>query len=51
MSDEYTVYPPLHEWEKNPAWKHPKWYKIEHWMRGERPDLLPQVWSEFLSKV
>src|ERR1700674_790492 len=50
MSDEYTVYPPLREWEKNPAWKHPEWYKIEQWMRGERPDL-PQVWSEFLSKV
>src|SRR6267378_3251598 len=50
MSDEYTVYPPLREWEKNPAWKHPEWYKIEQWMRGERPDF-PQVWSEFLNKV
>jgi len=49
MSDEYTVYP-LREWEKNPAWKHPEWYEIEQWMRGERPDL-PRVWLEFLSKV
>jgi len=49
-SDESFVYPPLREWEKNPVWKHPEWYKIEQWMRGERPDL-PQVWSEFLSKV
>src|SRR5882762_4859060 len=49
-SDKSFVYPPLREWEKNPVWKHPEWYKIEQWMRGERPDL-PQVWSEFLSKV
>jgi hypothetical protein len=49
-SDESFVYPPLHEWEKNPVWKHPEWYKIEQWKRGERPDL-PQVWSEYLSKV
>jgi hypothetical protein len=49
-SDESFVYPPLREWEKNPAWKHPEWYKIEQWMRGERLEL-PQVWSEFLSKV
>jgi len=49
-SEESFVYPPLCEWEKNPVWKHPEWYEIEQWMRGERPDLL-QVWSEFLSKV
>jgi len=49
-SDESFVYPPLQGWEKNPAWKHPEWYKIKQWMRGERPELL-WVWSEFLSKV
>jgi len=49
-SDESFAYPPLQEWEKNPAWKHPEWYKIEQWMRGERPEL-PQVWSEYLSRV
>jgi hypothetical protein len=49
-SDESFVYPPLREWEKNPAWKHPEWYKIGQWMRGERPEL-PQVWSEYLSRV
>jgi len=49
-SDESFVYPPLHEWEKDPTCEHPEWYKIEQWMRGERPEL-PRVWSEYLSKV
>jgi len=49
-SDESFVYPPLHAWEKDPTWKHPEWYKIDQWMRGQRPEL-PRVWSEFLSNV
>jgi len=49
-SDESIVYPPLCQWEKNPVWKHPEWYKIEQWMRGERPEFA-WVWLEFLSKV
>jgi len=48
--DKSFVYPPLCKWEKNPIWKHPEWYKIEQWKRGERLDL-PWVWSEIFSKV
>ena len=46
----YYVYPPLHEWEKDPGWRHPEWYKIEQWMRGERPEL-PGLWAEFLERA
>jgi len=28
----YYVYPPLHEWEKDPGWRHPEWCKIEQWI-------------------
>jgi len=31
----YYVYPPLCEWEKDPGWRHPEWYKIEQWMKGQ----------------
>jgi hypothetical protein len=40
----------LKVWEKDPTWRHPEWYKIKQWKRGERPNL-PWVWSKFLSKV
>jgi len=46
----HYVYPPLHEWEKDPGWRHPEWYKIEQWMRGERPEL-PGLWAEFLERA
>jgi hypothetical protein len=35
----YYVYPSLREWEKDLGWRHPEWYKIKQWMRGERPKL------------
>jgi len=41
---------PCTEWEKDPGWRHPEWYKIEQWMRGERPEL-PGLWAEFLERA
>jgi len=29
----HYVYPPLCEWERDPDWRHPEWYKIEQWMQ------------------
>ena len=49
-SNKSSVYPPLCTWEKDPTWKHPEWYKIDKWMRGQRLEFL-RVWSEYLSKV
>jgi len=46
----HYIYSPLHEWEKDPGWRHPEWYKIEQWMRGERPEL-PGLWAEFLERA
>ena len=46
----YYVYPLLHEWEKDPSWRHPEWCKVEQWMRGERPEL-PGMWAEFLERA
>jgi hypothetical protein len=46
----HYVYPPLHEWERDPGWRHPEWCKIEEWMRGERPEL-PGLWAEFLERA
>jgi hypothetical protein len=28
-SDKPFAYPPLCKWEKDAAWRHPEWYKIE----------------------
>ena len=44
------IYPPPRPWEDNPLWKHPEWYKIGQWARGERPDL-PRAWSKYLSEA
>ena len=44
-ADKSFVYPPLCTWGKDATWKHPEWYKIDQWMRGQRQDL-PQVGSE-----
>jgi hypothetical protein len=50
FDDGCMVYPPLHPWKDNPTWRHPEWYQIEEWMRGERSDF-PKVWAEILSKI
>jgi len=50
FEDGRMVYPPLRPWEDNPTWRHPEWYQIEEWMRGERSDF-PKVWAEILSKI